>query len=109
MTKATVVLVATLGLVFALVTGCGASGEGGKACIYWGQTYQPGARFGAQDGCNSCSCMSDGTVECTLMGCLGDSGWTPPAGDASVADTANDGKDGQDGKVGKDGQDGKDG
>ena len=97
MTKATVLLVATLGLVFALVTGCGASGAGGKACIYGGQTYQPGARFGAQDGCNSCSCMSDGSVACTLMACLGDSGWTPPVGDASVAEAAKDGKDGKDG------------
>jgi Pacifastin inhibitor (LCMII) len=87
MTKATVVL----GLVFALATGCGASGAGGKACIDGGKTYQPGARFTAQDGCNSCWCMSDGTVECTLAACLGDAGWTPPAGDASVADTAKDG------------------
>jgi Pacifastin inhibitor (LCMII) len=80
MTKATVVL----GLAFVLATGCGASGGGGKTCIYGGKIYQSGATFGAQDGCNSCSCMSDGTVACTLMACLGDSGWPPPAADASL-------------------------
>jgi len=80
MTKATVVL----GLAFVLATGCGSSGGGGKTCIYGGKTYQPGATFRALDGCNSCSCMSDGTVGCTLMACLGDSGWPPPAADASL-------------------------
>ena len=87
MTKATVVLGL---LAFVLATGFGACGGGGKVCIDGAKTYQPGATFRAQDGCNSCSCMSDGTVACTLMACLGDSGWPPPVADASL-DAAKDG------------------
>jgi hypothetical protein len=48
--------------------------------------YAKGESFPATDGCNTCSCMARGQVECTLMGCLGDAGFRPPS-DAAAPDT----------------------
>ena len=48
--------------------------------------YAKGESFPATDGCNTCSCVARGQVECTLMGCLGDAGFRPPS-DAAAPDT----------------------
>jgi hypothetical protein len=44
---------------------CRASG-----CDYGGALYEEGESFPADDGCNTCSCGSDGRVMCTLKACL---------------------------------------
>lgn len=41
-------------------------------CEYDGVNYAPGDSFPATDGCNTCTCMEDGTVACTEMACLPD-------------------------------------
>ncbi|PKN58603.1 MAG: hypothetical protein CVU56_04995 [Deltaproteobacteria bacterium HGW-Deltaproteobacteria-14] len=38
-------------------------------CSYGGDAYQVGDSFPADDGCNTCGCMADGTVACTKIGC----------------------------------------
>lgn len=38
-------------------------------CEVDGELYEPGDSFPASDGCNTCSCMSDGSVACTEMFC----------------------------------------
>jgi hypothetical protein len=38
-------------------------------CSYGGSHYSPGESFPATDGCNKCSCQSDGSVICTEMDC----------------------------------------
>jgi len=43
-------------------------------CTYAGLRYAPGATFPSADGCNSCSCLSDGAVACTERACLPDAG-----------------------------------
>lgn len=40
-------------------------------CTYGGKIYSAGDSFRSDDGCNTCSCGSDGAVACTLMGCIG--------------------------------------
>jgi Pacifastin inhibitor (LCMII) len=40
-----------------------------STCSYGGQTYQQGDRFESSDGCNTCSCLPDGSVACTEMAC----------------------------------------
>lgn len=37
-------------------------------CQYKGKTYNPGDRFPAEDGCNTCFCQN-GKIVCTEMGC----------------------------------------
>ena len=41
---------------------------GKKDCNYNGVDYKDGEGFGADDGCNVCSC-DDGFVKCTLIAC----------------------------------------
>jgi hypothetical protein len=41
-------------------------------CSYEGKSYRPGDRFPASDGCNTCSCGSDGSIACTLRACACD-------------------------------------
>ena len=36
-------------------------------CEYGGEKYEAGDSFDATDGCNSCTCMDDGTVACTSI------------------------------------------
>lgn len=38
-------------------------------CNYNGTPYQAGDSFPADDGCNTCGCMEDGSVACTKIGC----------------------------------------
>ncbi len=52
------------------LTGCVVvSGGGGDACSFGEETYDVGESFPAGDGCNTCECMEDGSVGCTLMAC----------------------------------------
>lgn len=68
----------------------GSAGTGGGTCNYGGNWYHAGESFPAGDGCNTCSCSSDGSVGCTLMSCSSgcdyqgqhyEPGQTFPAGD----------------------------
>lgn len=43
-----------------------------EACEYEGVSYPVGATFPAGDGCNECTCMEDGSVQCTLALCACD-------------------------------------
>ena len=55
----------------------GASGVGGStgvSCLYDGVNYSAGDSFKSTDGCNTCSCTSNGQVACTLMACLATGG-----------------------------------
>lgn len=38
-------------------------------CDYEGAGYSAGESFRASDGCNTCTCMEDGTVACTKVAC----------------------------------------
>ncbi len=40
-----------------------------SSCSYGGVEYSDGARFDADDGCNSCTC-ENGTVACTEIACI---------------------------------------
>ncbi|MBK7580046.1 MAG: hypothetical protein IPI67_07540 [Myxococcales bacterium] len=52
--------------------GSGATGGGGSGggCDYQGKKYPFGASFPAGDGCNTCGCLDDGSVGCTLVDCV---------------------------------------
>lgn len=57
-------------------------------CAYGGETFAVGESFPSTDGCNTCSCMDDGMVACTLRacGCVWNGEWRDvgesfPAGD----------------------------
>lgn len=41
----------------------------GVKCVYNGVVHNLGSSFKSSDGCNTCTCASDGTVDCTLMAC----------------------------------------
>lgn len=41
----------------------------GPGCEYRGKTYEVGAVFDHEDGCNTCSCESDGELGCSLINC----------------------------------------
>jgi len=51
---------------------CGVDG-GTIQCMYDGKPYPAGASFPSSDGCNTCSCTTDGMIACTLKACI-DSG-----------------------------------
>jgi len=76
-------------ILIALVGACPSD----QVCAYNEKTYLTGAWFPAADGCNTCSCVARGQVECTLMGCLGDAGFKPPSDPAApdARDAAIDG------------------
>jgi hypothetical protein len=38
-------------------------------CFYAGDFHETGSVFPADDGCNQCTCLSDGSVACTDMAC----------------------------------------
>ncbi|XP_062621659.1 uncharacterized protein LOC134283227 [Saccostrea cucullata] len=44
-------------------------GEKNKVCRYNGKFYKVGQSFPAGDGCNRCTCRSNGQVICTLIAC----------------------------------------
>jgi hypothetical protein len=79
--------------MLALSLGClgGCSSE--ERCSYNHQSYPKGTSFPDKDGCNTCTCVASGAVECTLMACLTDAGFLPPpdvapdARDAAVGAT----------------------
>ena len=75
-----------------LSAGCSKHGlsAGQMTCNYAGKTYRANTTFPSTDGCNTCSCASSGGVACTLMACLRDAGYSPPADDAVTEDTAPD-------------------
>jgi hypothetical protein len=60
-----------LRIVIAMIAlgACGGGEGGGTVCSFAGETYLPGERFPAGDGCNSCECQPDGSVACTEIGC----------------------------------------
>lgn len=41
-------------------------------CAYDGQTYTPGQTFPSTDGCNTCTCGTNGSVGCTKRACTCD-------------------------------------
>jgi hypothetical protein len=47
----------------------GRGGTGGATCSYGGATYPAGASFPASDGCNTCTCGTNGSVGCTKIAC----------------------------------------
>ncbi|XP_056003662.1 papilin-like [Ostrea edulis] len=54
--------------------GCGCrtrcvSPEKKRVCTYNGKVYTPGQSFPSTDGCNTCTCRSNGHVTCTRMTC----------------------------------------
>jgi hypothetical protein len=72
-TKAVATALRTLAVLHALalgVVGCGGTSSGGdQQCSYGGKLFEVGDRFPDTDGCNTCSCGSDGRVSCTLLAC----------------------------------------
>ena len=69
----------------ASVTG-GTSGVGGSTavtCLYSNVHYAAGASFKSSDGCNTCSCTSNGQIACTEMACAVGGG-TGAGGSTSV-------------------------
>jgi hypothetical protein len=79
---------ATAGLVISLGSLGGCSSE--ERCSYNHQSYPKGASFPDKDGCNTCTCVAGGAVECTLMGCLGDASFEHPATPPDARDAAVD-------------------
>lgn len=56
-----------------LIDGSGSGGggsTGGGSCEVGGVVYPVGASFPDSDGCNSCWCDEDGSVQCTLVACV---------------------------------------
>ena len=64
----TFLLGATLLLALAACGNDDADAKPGDTCSYGGEVYQKGDVFCATDGCNSCSCTTQG-VGCTLKDC----------------------------------------
>jgi hypothetical protein len=46
-----------------------ADGATAGTCLYFGATYSTGQSFTAIDGCNTCTCLSNGGVGCTRKAC----------------------------------------
>lgn len=57
-----------------LAVGCASSTEsdsGSVTCVDTeGVRHEVGESWDAGDGCNTCSCESDGSASCTELGCL---------------------------------------
>ncbi len=66
-----VIKAVALSIAMVALFGCGglAFVDHEVSCQVGSNTYQPGDSFGADDGCNTCTCMNDGSVACTTMGC----------------------------------------
>ncbi len=83
-------------LPFAALAGCESDVNGGggdETCELDGQTYQAGESFPSPDGCNTCSCMDDGSIACTLMacanGCPYEGGYLSPGDQVQSPDGCN--------------------
>jgi len=50
--------------------GTGGTGGGGSGCVVDGVRHAVGESFPSSDGCNTCSCSSNGQVACTLRACV---------------------------------------
>jgi hypothetical protein len=79
--------------LFAILVAWDGGCSSDQACAYNQKIYAKGESFPAADGCNNCSCVARGEVECTLVGCLGDAGFKPPSDPAApdARDAAVDG------------------
>jgi hypothetical protein len=53
----------------------GSDAAGG--CAYGGTTYPTGAKFPADDGCNTCTCLAGGGAACTEIACPRRDGGSP--------------------------------
>jgi hypothetical protein len=70
----------------AIEQACNASGQCvlaseamcGLTCTSGGTTYQPGDTFPSPDGCNTCTCGSDGNIGCTEKACEACGGLVDP-------------------------------
>ncbi len=58
----------------------GTGGSTGVTCLYNGVNYAAGTSFKSTDGCNSCSCDSNGQVACTMMACAPGTGGSTGVG-----------------------------
>jgi hypothetical protein len=56
------------------VCGVAQSDQCGWQCTYGGATHQAGESFPSEDGCNTCSCLEDGSVACTEIACASECG-----------------------------------
>lgn len=54
------------------------------------KTYQVGESVPSADGCNSCSCSSDGTIACTAMACDTTPSASPASSSSSLKKYSND-------------------
>lgn len=52
-----------------VLAGCEITVNGGSTCTVGDETHEEGDSFPSPDGCNSCTCLEDGEIACTLMGC----------------------------------------
>jgi hypothetical protein len=57
---------AVLAIMFSAGLGCGGAGE---TCEVAGRTFERGARWTCDDGCNFCSCEGTGHTSTTLIAC----------------------------------------
>ena len=62
----------------------GVGGSSGVTCLYNNVNYAAGSSFKSSDGCNTCSCSSNGQVACTLLYCLASGGSSGTGGSTSV-------------------------
>lgn len=75
-------LVVSFGLVPLVLAACGGTVtvvKGDGECDTPQGTFSVGEEFPAGDGCNTCTCESDGNYSCTLIGCVDEcNGPIPP-------------------------------
>ena len=65
----------SVSLLFPLLGGgCSFISSQETACAYDGVRYEVGDSFPATDGCNTCSCQSDGSIACTEIACAVNNG-----------------------------------
>jgi hypothetical protein len=74
-------LVVGSGLLFG-VPGCNVPEDEFIGCSQDGKVYDVGDAVPSSDDCNSCGCMDDGTIACTLIDCSDPSGGGPGSGGA---------------------------
>ena len=93
-------LLALLGASVVPAAGCGGDVSTEEICSVHGKTYKAGETFKDSDGCNTCTCAADASVQCTLLACVGPdcsydgethhSGESFPAGDGCNTCTCQD-------------------
>jgi hypothetical protein len=52
----------------------GSSGTASETCVYNGITHTAGETFPDSDGCNTCTCETNGSVVCTALACVTEGG-----------------------------------